>query len=115
MGRRKFFGGVIASIANMWAQPAQRGEPVRVLLTERGFEPRQITVKPGIVDFVVRSRLAGRADIEVVEAGRSDSRLSASRNKSRSSLKDRTVLAPGVYEIRDRRFPQWKCTVNVRP
>ncbi len=97
---------------------AQKGAVVRVVLTEQGFEPRQVTVKPGIVEFVVRSRLVGMANFELVETGRSESKLSMDRAttiKTAMSLKNRSVLSPGVYELQDLRFPEWKCIVNVQP
>jgi hypothetical protein len=95
----------------------ERASTVRVVLSARGFEPRQISLRPGPVNLIVRSRLAGRAEFDLAEVGKSESKLSEASDKRKSvmSLNGRVNLAVGDYEIRDPRFPQWKCTLNVRP
>lgn len=107
--------GLLALVAQPQspAGPAQRGNAIRIVLTPRGFEPREVTVKPGIVDLVIRSRVAGTAAFQLVDLAGGTPKLNRAQGKA--SVKDRTVLTPGTYEIRDARFPRWKCVVNVRP
>jgi hypothetical protein len=119
MKRRNFlltgFGGLLQNARGQ--SETARGGAIRVVLSERGFEPRQINLKPGPVNLIVRSRLAGQADFDVVEVGKSESKLADAlgKRKSRTALTGKTSFAVGTYEIRDPRFPQWKCTLNVRP
>ena len=83
-------------------------------LTQYGFEPSAISVKPGANIFVLRSRLAGSPQFDMTEVGSAKGQKTFQiRDKLRTS--QRITLTPGTYEIRDSRFSQWKCIVTVEP
>lgn len=96
---------------------ANRANDARVInFGQYGFEPREVTVRPGPVWLIVRSRVPGAASFELTsttKANRLPDALVGKRGKAVG--RELLTLSPGVYELTDPRYPQWKCTVRVQP
>lgn len=87
-----------------------------VFLTDHGFEPKEVTVKPGPVNFIVRTQLLGRPEIELWELTPARAEFRSTPDaKRRSVMRERLVLTPGSYELRDQRFSKWRCLIRVQP
>ncbi len=104
---------ILAFTANAWSQ----GPPARsvlITLTQYGFEPREVALKPGAVYLIFRSRLAGRPDFQLIDLSRS-APVRALRDRDKSRGTELITLTPGTYTLIDTRFSQWKCTLRVGP
>ena len=92
-----------------------RAEARVIMLTQYGFEPKQVTVKPGPVYFVLRSRLDGAGEEwQITETGKKNPKVVVPR-RGKSVAREFHTMTPGDYEITVPRFPQWKCLVSVKP
>lgn len=113
-------GAVLAAVltlaglpgGNIQAEPATRTRVIE--LTQYGFQPSAITNQPGVVHFLLRSRLAGQPQFEIFETGSGKNRKQVQEPGRIRANQDMT-LSPGTYQIDDSRFPQWKCVITVQP
>lgn len=85
-----------------------------IFLTQHGFDPPEVSVKPGPVWLIVRSKVPGNHAFELTATSRKlpEALLSG---KNRKVAREVVTLTPGEYELSDPRYPQWKCRVRVQP
>jgi hypothetical protein len=96
------------------AQSSRATEARVIFLTPYGFEPSEVTVKPGPVRLIVRSQVNGPTNFELTPTSRKIPEALV-KVQNRRVARDSVTLAVGDYELSDPRYPQWKCTVQVRP
>lgn len=105
---------LFAAVPEIKAQGNQATEARVITFTDHGFEPTAVTVKPGPVWLIVRSKVPGPRVFELTSTLRKlpDVLLNGGNKRVARQV---VSLAPGDYEISDPRYPQWKCKVRVQP
>ena len=96
------------------AQQGRATEARVITFTDHGFEPSAVTVKPGPVWLIVRSRVAGQRGFELKAVGRTlpDAVLT---ERGKKVIRQQMTLPPGEYEVRESRYPQWICRISAKP
>lgn len=86
-----------------------------VTLRPWGFEPAQITRPPGPFALVVENRSEFEPiDVSLdVESGPKLHALGLS--KSKTKWRQKLVLTPGTYRLREASHPEWSCLITVQP
>lgn len=105
---------VTDTVAGQGSAAADRTEARVIFLTEYGFQPRQVNIKPGPLRLILRARIGGVDSWQITEAGKATAKASIAK-RSKALARDIQTFTPGDYELTVPAYPQWKCLIRVQP
>lgn len=100
-------------------QPSEQIPVIVLYSTTNGFEPGEITVRPGAYFLMIRNR-SGLDDLSfsVIDVKEKD-KDKAEKFKTRAALGSNTIvklaLGVGEFTVNEASNPNWICKINVEP
>lgn len=80
-----------------------------------GFEPKEMTRPPGPFYLIVDNK-SGFNEIDLSLDAETGKKVHAEKlPKNRGKWKQRMVLTPGTYVLREANNPEWSCRITVQP
>ena len=86
-----------------------------ITVRPEGFAPKEMTRPPGPVYLIIDNQ-SGFEEIDISLDAESGQKVHAVKlPKNRGKSKQRIVLTPGTYMLREARNPEWSCRITVQP
>lgn len=103
--------------ANLVQSDKAHGPSEVEIITVRpeGFEPKEMTRPPGPF-FLIIDNKSGFDEIDISLDAETGQKVHAEKlPKNRGKSKQRIVLTPGTYVLREANNPEWGCRITVQP